>query len=304
MAASILDYVAPITDAGRALVGGTPDHPFLINGVWREGADGWIDTVDPATGRLLGRVAAAGSADVNAAVAAARAALNGPWSRMVPSERARLLLRAAELIEAELDSLSEVESLDQGKPLAVSRWAEVPSAANQFRFFAGQAISIEGRTITPSITYQPPGRDVHAWTLCEPVGVVAAIVPWNSPLMLTAMKVAPALACGCTVVLKPAENTSLTALRLGALLAEAGLPAGVFNVVTGLGHTTGAELAAHADVDKGAFTGSTSTGRKMIRASAGNLKRVTLELGGKSHVSAGGRRPGSSNSGSRQRYIL
>ncbi len=282
MADPILSYVAPVTAAGRALIDGAPDHPFLINGVWREGADGWIDTVDPATGRLLGRVAAAGSADVNSAVAAARAALDGPWSRMVPSERARLLLHVAELIEAELDSLSEVESLDQGKPFSVSRWAEVPSAAKQFRFFAGQAMTIEGRTITPSITYQPQDRDVHAWTLREPVGVVAAIVPWNSPLVLTAMKVAPALACGCTVVLKPAENTSLTALRLGALITEAGMPPGVFNIVTGLGHTTGAELAAHPDVDKVAFTGSTRTGRDIIRASAGNLKRVTLELGGKS----------------------
>ena len=282
MTTQILDYTAPDTAAGRRLVDNTPDHLLLIDGMWREGGDGWIDTVDPGSGRSLGRVAAANAKDVTAAVAAARAALDGPWSKMVPAERARILLRVADLIDAEVDSLSEMESLDQGKPLAVSRWAEVPSAAKQFRFFAGQAVAVEGRTITPSIAYQPEGHDVQAWTVREPVGVVAAIVPWNSPLVLTAMKVAPALAAGCTIVLKPAENTSLTALRLGVLLEEAGLPRGVFNIVTGLGRTTGAALAAHWGVDKVAFTGSTSTGRAIVQASAGNLKRITLELGGKS----------------------
>lgn len=283
MSSQVLGYVGPSTAAGRALVAGGQFHPMLIGGDWRAASDdSWIETVDPATGRSLGRLAHASPADVDAAVAAARAAFEGPWCRMLPSERAAILLRVADLIDAEVDALSELESLDQGKPFGVSRWAEVPSAARQFRFFAGQAVAIEGRTISPSITYQPAGREVHAWTLREPVGVVAAIVPWNSPLVLTAMKVAPALAAGCTVVLKPAENTSVTALRLGALLEQAGLPPGVFNVVTGLGRTTGAALAAHPDVDKVAFTGSTTTGRAIVQASAGNLKRVTLELGGKS----------------------
>ena len=283
MSTTILDYVAPQTDAGRALVDRPSDHRMLIDGAWREAAGGaWIDTLDPATGQRIGRIAAGGQDDVDAAVRAARVALGGPWGRMVPAERAAILLRVADLIEAEIDSLAEMESLDQGKPLGLSRWAEIPGTVAQFCFFAGLVPTIEGRTITPSITYQPEGREVHAWTLREPVGVVGAIVPWNSPLILTTMKVAPALAAGCTIVLKPAENTSLTALRLGALLEQAGLPKGVFNVVTGLGSVAGAALAAHPGVDKIAFTGSTETGRAIVRASAGNLKRVTLELGGKS----------------------
>ncbi len=283
MTATILDYVEPKTEAVRALVNAPSDHPMLIGGEWREAAaGGWIDTIDPATGRTIGRLASGGPDDVDAAVKAARAALDGLWGRMVPAERAAILLRVADLIEAEIDALSELESLDQGKPLGLSRWAEIPGTIAQFRFFAGLAQTIEGRTITPSVTYQPAGREVHAWTLREPVGVVAAIVPWNSPLILTTMKVAPALAAGCTIVLKPAENTSLTALRLGVLLEQAGLPQGVFNVVTGLGSAAGAALAAHPGVDKIAFTGSAETGRAIVRASAGNLKRVTLELGGKS----------------------
>jgi phenylacetaldehyde dehydrogenase len=188
----------------------------------------------------------------------------------------------ADLIEAHIDELAELETLDQGKPLAVGRWAEIPGAANQFRYFAGLAPTIEGRTIETSINYQPAGKQMAAWTLREPVGVVGAIVPWNSPLVLTAMKLAPALAAGCTVVLKPAEDTSLTAIRLGELFVEAGFPPGVLNVVTGHGATAGAALAAHPDVDKIAFTGSTQTGRAILEAAKGNLKRVSLELGGKS----------------------
>lgn len=255
---------------------------LLIGGEWTQGVGArTFATVDPATGTQLGLIAAAGAADVDAAVAAARAALAG-WSATVPAERARILWAIADLIEANIDELAELETLDQGKPLFVGRWAEIPGAVSQFRFFAGQAMAIEGRTLETSINYQPAGKQIRSWTVREPVGVVAAIVPWNSPLVLTAMKLAPALASGCTVVLKPAEDTSLTALRLGELMIEAGVPAGVINIVTGLGGDTGAMLASHPKVDKIAFTGSTATGRAVLDAAKTNFKRVTLELGGKS----------------------
>lgn len=255
---------------------------LLIDGEWRKaesGAD--FATLDPATGRETGRIAAASPADVDAAVGAAHAALAG-WQATMPVERARILWRVADLIEAHIDDLAELETLDQGKPLFIGRWAEIPGAINQFRFFAGQAMAIEGNSIESSINYQPAGRQMRSWTVREPVGVVAAIVPWNSPLVLTAMKLAPALAAGCTVVLKPAEDTSLSALRLAEIMIEAGVPAGVLNVVTGLGGQTGATLAAHPHVDKIAFTGSTATGRAVLDAAKTNFKRVTLELGGKS----------------------
>lgn len=282
MTADILEFVAPRTATARALIDERPDKLMLIGGRWSPSASGeWIETVDPATGRGLGRVPAGTAADIDMAVAAARAALPG-WAGLVPVQRAAILTRIAELIEAHIDELSEMESLDQGKPFGAARWAEVPGAAQQFRFFAGAAATIEGRTLNPSVTYQPAGRDVIAWTVREPVGVVGAIVPWNSPLILTAMKLAPALAAGCTVVLKPAENTSLTAIRLGEIMLEAGVPDGVLNIVTGYGRTAGAALAAHRDVDKIGFTGSTATGRAIADAARGNLKRVSLELGGKS----------------------
>ncbi|EIZ80495.1 aldehyde dehydrogenase [Novosphingobium sp. Rr 2-17] len=255
---------------------------LLIDGAWTKAADGaTFATVDPATGSELAQVAKAGPTDVDAAVAAARAAQAG-WAATVPGERARILWKVADLIEANIDDLAELETLDQGKPLFVGRWAEIPGAVSQFRFFAGQAMAIEGSTLESSINYQPAGKQVRSWTLREAVGVVAAIVPWNSPLVLTAMKLAPALAAGCTVVLKPAEDTSLSALRLAELMVEAGVPAGVINVVTGLGGETGAALASHPDVDKIAFTGSTATGRAVLDAAKTNFKRVTLELGGKS----------------------
>lgn len=255
---------------------------LLIGGEWRKAEGGaTFATLDPATGTETGRIAAAGASDVAAAVDAARAALPG-WKATLPVERARVLWAIADIIEREIDALAELETLDQGKPLFIGRWAEIPGAINQFRFFAGQAMAIEGNTIESSIGYQPPGKQMRSWTVREAVGVVAAIVPWNSPLVLTAMKLAPALAAGCTVVLKPAEDTSLTALRLCELLLEAGLPAGVVNVVTGTGAETGAALAAHPGVDKIAFTGSTATGRAVLDAAKTNFKRVTLELGGKS----------------------
>jgi len=204
------------------------------------------------------------------------------WRATVPVERARILWKIADLLEANIDALAELETLDQGKPLFVGRWAEIPGAINQFRFFAGQAMTIEGNTIETSINYQPAGKQMRAWTQREPVGVVAAIVPWNSPLVLTAMKLAPALAAGCTLVLKPAEDTSLSALRLAEIMHEAGVPAGVLNVVTGLGAETGSVLASHPQVNKVAFTGSTVTGKAILDAAKTNFKRVTLELGGKS----------------------
>lgn len=255
---------------------------LFIDGAWHQARDGRsFPTLDPATGQETGQIALASADDVNDAVASARAALP-LWRATVPVQRAAILWKIAELIEANIDDLAELETLDQGKPLFVGRWAEIPGAANQFRFFAGQAMAIEGNTLESSINYQPAGKQIRAWTVREPVGVVAAIVPWNSPLVLTAMKLAPALAAGCTLVLKPAEDTSLSALRLAEIMAEAGLPAGVLNVVTGLGGETGATLANHPDVDKIAFTGSTATGRAILDAAKTNFKRVTLELGGKS----------------------
>ncbi|HWU04701.1 MAG TPA: aldehyde dehydrogenase family protein [Novosphingobium sp.] len=255
---------------------------LFINGEWVSATGGrTLDTVDPATGAVIGQIAAAGADDVNAAVEAAKAALPG-WRATVPVERARILWKIADLLEANIDALAELETLDQGKPLFVGRWAEIPGAINQFRFFAGQAMTIEGNTIETSINYQPAGKQMRAWTQREPVGVVAAIVPWNSPLVLTAMKLAPALAAGCTLVLKPAEDTSLSALRLAEIMHEAGVPAGVLNVVTGLGAETGSVLASHPQVNKVAFTGSTVTGKAILDAAKTNFKRVTLELGGKS----------------------
>jgi len=186
-------------------------------------------------------------------------------------------------MDANIDELAELETLDQGKPLLLGRWAEIPLAAEQFRFFAGLCTKIAGETPAISIAYQPPGKRVHAYTMKEPVGVVGAITPWNGPLIMHAMKLAPALAAGCTVVLKPAEDTPLTALRLGEILLAAGIPEGVVNIVTGDG-SAGDALARHPRVDKIAFTGSVSTGKKIVDAARGNLKRVSLELGGKSPV--------------------
>lgn len=255
---------------------------LLIDGAWVAATGGaTLATLDPATGMELGRIADASEADVDAAVEAARRALPR-WKATTPAERARLLWRIADLMEARIDDLAELETLDQGKPLFVGRWAEIPGAIAQFRFFAGQAMAIEGQVIDSSINYQPEGKQVRSWTLREPVGVVAAIVPWNSPLVLTAMKLAPALAAGCTLVLKPAEDTSLTALLLGEIMMEAGLPAGVLNIVTGLGSRTGACLAQHPKVAKIAFTGSTQTGRAIMDSAKQDFKRITLELGGKS----------------------
>jgi phenylacetaldehyde dehydrogenase len=273
----------PLSAAASAFLARAP-HGLLIGGAW-EPAGETFDSLDPATGKLLAKVARGDAAAVDRAVAAARAALeSGPWPAMTPMDRAKLLWAIADKLEAHIDELAELETLDQGKPLYVGRWAEIPGAIAQFRFFGGLANQIGGATIPTSVNYQPPGKEVFAYTVKEPVGVVGAIVPWNSPLVLTAMKLAPALAAGCTLVLKPAEDTSLTAIRLLELMSEAGLPAGTVNLITGFGRDTGAALAAHPGVDKIAFTGSTTTGRAIIDAAKGNFKRLTLELGGKSPV--------------------
>jgi len=257
---------------------------LLLDGEWIKSKSGeYLDSIDPASGQVISKIAAGNADDVDAAVSSARAAFNsGVWRGMVPAERAKILWKIGELIDEHIDEIAAIETLDQGKPIGVSRWAEIPGAAEQFRFFAGMCSKLDGSQINSSINYQPEGKRVHSYTLREPIGVVGAIVPWNSPLILTAMKVAPALATGCSVVLKPSEDTSLSAIRLGQLCIEAGLPAGVLNIVTGLGNAAGQALTEHKDVNKIAFTGSTATGRKILQAATDNLKKVTLELGGKS----------------------
>ena len=273
----------PKTSGAQSFLKGR-DKKMLIGGAWVDAASGQrIDSKDPATGAVIGTVPRGAKADVDAAVKAARESFTKVvWKDKTPDERARVLWKIADLIEANIDELAELETLDQGKPLFVGRWAEIPGAIGQFRYFAGMASKIHGETITPSINYQPPGKKIFAYTVKEPIGVVGAITPWNSPLVLEAMKIAPCLAAGCSMVLKPAEDTSLTAIRLAELIMEAGVPAGVFNVVTGLGPEAGQALSEHHDVDKIAFTGSTATGRKILAAAGGNMKKVALELGGKS----------------------
>jgi phenylacetaldehyde dehydrogenase len=258
-------------------------HKLLINGKWTEASSGEsFATFNPATGEVLSNVAAGNSADIDRAVKAARAAFEtGPWSRMTASERTKLIWKLADLLERDLEEFAQLESLDNGKPLAVARAADVPLAIENFRYMAGWATKIEGNTIPLSVPYTP-GAKYLAYTLREPVGVVGQIIPWNFPLLMAAWKLGPALTTGCTVVLKPAEQTPLTALRLGELIQEAGIPDGVVNIVTGFGEDAGAPLAAHPDVDKIAFTGSTEVGKLILHAAAGNLKKVSLELGGKS----------------------
>jgi phenylacetaldehyde dehydrogenase len=261
---------------------GTPRQLF-INGRWADAASGRsFETPNPATGETLARVAEGEAEDIDRAVRAARRAFEeGPWGRMTVSERGRIIWRIGDLILEHLDELAQLESLDNGKPFAVARAADVPLAADMFHYMAGWATKLEGDTISLSVPYMP-GANFHAYTLREPVGVVGQIIPWNFPLLMAAWKVAPALACGNTVVLKPAEQTPLTALLLAEIISEAGIPDGVVNVVSGYGETAGAALASHHDVDKIAFTGSTDVGRLIANAATGNLKKVSLELGGKS----------------------
>jgi len=261
-------------------------HPkkMLIGGRWVEAASGkTFETYNPATGEVLARVAEGDREDIDRAVKAARRAFDdGPWPDMLPADRARLLWKIADLIDKHHEELAELETLDNGKPLLFSRIVDVPTCAGHFRYMAGCATKIEGTTIPISM----PGAKYFAYTVREPIGVVGQIIPWNFPLIMAALKLAPALAAGCTVVLKPAEQTPLTALRLGELLLEAGIPEGVVNIVPGYGETAGAALAAHPDVDKIAFTGSTEVGRLIVTAAAGNLKKVSLELGGRALTSS------------------
>ena len=255
---------------------------MLIANHWVESVSGkTFEVYNPATGEVLAHVAEGGARDIDLAVKAASKAFgSGPWSTMSPSDRGRLLWKLGDLIEKNLEEFAELEALDNGKPLTVARAADVPLAADLFRYMAGWATKIEGNTIPLSVPYTP-GAQYMAYTRREPVGVVGQIIPWNFPLLMAAWKMGPALATGCTVVLKPAEQTPLSALRLGELILEAGFPEGVVNIVPGYGEA-GAALAAHPDVDKVAFTGSTEVGKLVLQAASGNLKKVSLELGGKS----------------------
>ncbi len=255
-------------------------RPMLIDGRWTTGAAGHTLPVhDPSSGQDICHVAAAGAADVDSAVAAARRSFDaGDWRLRTPAQRARILWRVADLVEAHATELAELETLDTGKPFPGAESQEIPFAAECFRYHAGWCTKLDGETRDISII---PGARFHVYTRREPVGVAALVVPWNGPLVQAAWKLAPSLAVGCSVVIKPSELTPLSTLRLGELMLEAGLPPGVVNIVVG-GAAVGAALAAHHGVDKISFTGSIATGRRVIEAAAGNLKKVTLELGGKS----------------------
>jgi aldehyde dehydrogenase (NAD+) len=249
---------------------------LFINGEWRDAAGGkTIEVINPATEEVIAEVASAEQSDVDAAVAAARAAFDGPWSKLSARERGRIVWKIGERLMERADEIARLETLHNGKPIFESRQIEVPAAAECFQYFAGWADKIHGETI-------PVKGNFLTYTLREPVGVVAAIVPWNFPLLLTAWKVAPALACGNTVIIKPASQTPLTALALAEVAQEAGLPPGVLNVITGPGSKVGQMIVEHPGIDKIAFTGDTSTGKGIMKGSADTLKRITLELGGKS----------------------
>lgn len=258
------------------------DHRLFIGGEWvAAGSRETIEVIDPATEVQLTRVAIGGKDDIDRAVAAARKALKGEWSRLTSHERTKLIWKLADELDAHLALASELEVLDNGQPLMIARYSIQAFGSEFLRYYAGWATKITGDTIPVSPQGVRNGESL-TYTRREPIGVVGAIIPWNAPLLMAVLKLSPALAAGCTVVLKPAEQTPLTALLLGDLCRKAGIPAGVVNIVPGLGETAGAALAAHPDVDKIAFTGSTEVGKKIIAAAAGNLKRVTLELGGKS----------------------
>src|SRR6202050_4980739 len=254
---------------------------LFINGKFVDAASGkTFPTYNPATGEVLANVAEGDREDINRAVKAARAAFDtGAWSKMPTAQRGKLIWKLADLIEKYQEEFAQLESLDNGKPLAIARVADVPLTVEHMHYYAGWATKIEGNTIP--LTLAEPFKFL-AYTVREPVGVVGQIIPWNFPLLMAAWKLGPALAAGCTVVLKPAEQTPLSALRLAELIQEAGFPDGVVNIVPGYGETAGAAMSAPPDVDKIAFTGSTEVGKLILQAAAGNLKKVSLELGGKS----------------------
>jgi acyl-CoA reductase-like NAD-dependent aldehyde dehydrogenase len=264
-----------LSDPARAFVSSGPKR-LLIGGELVEAADGrTFETIDPSTGEVICEVAYAGPEDVDRAVKAAAAAFEGKWSQMPAAGRSQLMHRLADLVEANADELAELEALDNGKPVTLAGKVDVPSTVAHLRYYAGWPTKIEGETIPVS------WPSMFVYTRKEPVGVCGQIIPWNFPLLMCAWKIAPALAAGCTTVLKPAEQTPLTALRLGELVLEAGLPEGVVNIIAGDGET-GAALVDHPGVDKVAFTGSTAVGREIGAKSGRALKRLTLELGGKS----------------------
>jgi aldehyde dehydrogenase (NAD+) len=249
---------------------------LLINGEWVGGSK-TFDTINPATGEVLTQIAEASPTDVDHAVEAARRALedrSGAWRKLSASDRGKLIWKLADLVEKNIDELAELETLDNGKPIFESRYVDMPMVIDVLRYYAGLATKIHGETVNTFET-------AFTYTLREPVGVVGLIVPWNFPLLLASWKIGPALACGNTVVLKPAEQTPLTTLKFGELFVEAGFPAGVVNILTG-GPATGKAIVAHPGIDKIAFTGSTAVGKEIMRGAADTLKRVTLELGGKS----------------------
>jgi aldehyde dehydrogenase (NAD+) len=254
-----------------------PPGKLLIGGAWVESASGrTLDSVNPATEEVISSIAAGDATDVDRAVAAARHALDeGPWGTMHPAQRGALLRRLATLIADEADVLAAIETMDMGKPIVETTGWDLPAVIDCFEYYAGWADKIHGETI-------PVRGQILNYTLREPVGVVASIIPWNFPLMMAAWKLAPALACGCTVVLKPSKESSLSALRLGELVTEAGFPPGVVNIVTGNGASVGMALVEHPGVDKVAFTGNTKTGQQIMAAAAMTTKRVSVELGSKS----------------------
>jgi phenylacetaldehyde dehydrogenase len=278
---ALANDLSTLSPASRSFLGAS--HQHFINGQFVEGStDERVAVVDPTSGEPVGHVPAGDARDIDRAVKAARRAFeSGPWRKMRGADRERLLLRLADLLEAQAAEFSEIESVNSGRILSATRAIDVDLSVSYLRYMAGWATKIQGQTIEPSIPYAP-GGNFFAMTLREPIGVVGAITPWNVPLGQAIWKIAPALASGCTLVLKPAEQTPLTALRFARLLGEAGIPDGVVNIVTGYGQRAGAALVAHPEVDKISFTGSTRVGRLIGAAAARDMKHFTLELGGKS----------------------
>ncbi len=268
----------PISEKTRRFLSTT--RPFLLGEKWAESAGAHrIAAIDPATGTEIGSFHAAQEADAVRAIAAARQSFeDGRWRRLTPARRQQLLWRVADAIDANAETLAELECLDGGKLFTSSLQHEVPHAAETFRYYAGWCTKLEGHLFEPSV----PGVDFHGYVRHEPVGVVGQIIPWNGALVAAAWKLAPALAAGCSIILKPAELSTLSVLYLGELLLEAGIPPGTVSILSGAGRVVGQTLATHADVDKIAFTGSTTVGKQLLAAAQGNLKRLSLELGGKS----------------------
>ena len=275
------DLIQPSRDAQQFLAS---RHLLLINGQWVEGGAAPIAVQNPCRETILTHVSGASSADVDAAVRAARAAFEGPWGRMSGRDRAAIMFRFADMLDTQAELVAEVMALDNGQPRASCLGVVRLLAVELMRYYAGWATKIAGDSFLPSLGGTRAGNDFLVSTLREPIGVVGAIVPWNAPAGMMALKLGPAMAAGCTMVLKTAELAPLTGEFFGRLMLEAGAPPGTFNVLHGLGHETGAAMSAHAGIDKITFTGSAAVGRQILQAASGNLKKVTLELGGKSPV--------------------